>query len=420
MAEKIKNKIATAYFAHREAASRWFEEQFLKAPPSFYCSVDVRDSGQKVAPVDCNLFPAGFNNICEYDLEVAPGLFRAQIEKRAQNQNLPVPERLLIIPENHTENRFYLENLYFLKNILTEAGFDVELGRYTQTPEPLTLMTATEKTIIEYPTQRDGSLLKTSTGFTPDWIILNNDFSQGYPECLDGVSQPILPSYRLGWHSRKKSTHFVHYNRLASEFAKILELDPWLLTIASEAVDHVDFNEGVGIDRVAATVERMLAKLTEEYAARGIRRKPSLFIKNDAGTYGMGIMVVSSVDEVLNMNRRTKNKMSVGKNKSVIHQVLIQEGVPTKMTTDGATSEPVVYMAGTELIGGFIRANKDRDDMDNLNSQGMYFKKLCFKDLSESFANGNDDDLPTLEAVYGMVAKLSALAAAHELLETKK
>lgn len=420
MSLKVKNKIATSLFAHREEAAKWFEKKFAEFTPSFYCSVDIRDSGEKVAPVDCNLFPAGFNNICEVDHEAASPIFRAQIEKMAKRLNTPVPDKILIIPENHTTNKYYLENLYFLRSILEAANFEVEFGRYSDEDKVYDLTSITEKRIVEYPTVRDGATLKTSNGFVPDWIVLNNDFSQGYPECLDGVSQPILPAYQLGWHSRKKSKHFEYYNELAREFAKVIDLDPWHITIESQAVDHVNFGDGTGVDRVADIAGRMLHKLQEEHDARKIRRKPALFIKNDSGTYGIGIMVVNTIEEITNMNRRTKNKMSVGKNKSTIDQVLVQEGVPTKMTTDGHTSEPVVYIMGEELIGGFIRANKERSDMDNLNSQGMYFKKLCFKDLSDSLMTGNDDDLPTLEAVYGVVAKLSALAAAMELKNQAK
>jgi hypothetical protein len=76
-------------------------------------------------------------------------------------------------------------------------------------------------------------------------------------------------------------------------------------------------------------------------------------------------------------------------------------------------------MMGSELIGGFIRANTERDDMDNLNSQGMFFKKLCFKDLSDSLNDGNSEEFPHLEAVYGVIGRLSALAAAQELRDTQ-
>jgi glutamate--cysteine ligase len=418
---QTKNKIAQGLFTHRKEAQAWFDRKFKESPAAFYCSVDIRDSGEKVAPVDCNLFPAGFNNICDIDLESASPIFKRQIEKMAGLHQVSLPEKILIIPENHTENKFYLENLYYLKHIIEEAGFEVVFGRYNdQTKSTYNLTSASEKQITEYSLVKENDTLKTTEGFVPDWIILNNDFSQGYPDCLDGVKQPIFPSYKLGWHSRKKSTHFDFYNELATDFAKTIELDPWHMTIESRAVDQVSFGEDIGMDRVIDTADQMLKKLTAEYQQRGLSRKPALFIKNDAGTYGMGIMVIESVDELKTMNRRTKNKMSMGKNKSQISSVVIQEGIPTTLTTDGHTSEPVIYMMGEELIGGFIRANSERNDMDNLNSQGMFFKKLCFKDLSESLHQGKENEMPTLEAVYGVVAKLSALAAAMELKEESK
>jgi glutamate--cysteine ligase len=424
MSSEFKNLLATKVFEQRDVIQNWFESKFREFPPSFYCSVDIRDSGGKIVPVDCNLFPAGFNNICEFDLEASPPLFRRQIEKMAKDHSVMMPEKILIIPESHTENKFYLENLYYLKSILEEAGFDTAFGRYDSTCDGsanvIELTSHSEKKIVQATIRKVDGILQTSTGFVPDWIILNNDFSQGYPECLDGVRQPIFPSYQLGWHSRKKSTHFEYYNRLATEFAQLIGLDPWRMTIDSRAVDGVNFNEGVGMDRLITTVESMLAELEIQYRNHGMNRKPALFIKNDSGTYGMGIMVVESADEIRNMNRRTKNKMSVGKNKSAISRVIAQEGVPTLQTTnDQFTAETVIYIMGEELIGGFIRANTERGDMDNLNSQGMFFRKLCFKDLSDSLAvKTNDhcpDDFPSQEAVYGIVAKLSALAAAMEI-----
>ena len=423
----VKGKISTAVFEHRAVIKKWFDDKFKEFPASFYCSVDIRDSGEKIAPVDCNLFPAGFNNICEYDLEASPPLFRTQIEKMALSHSLKVPEKILIVPENHTENKFYLENLYYLKSILEEAGFEVAFGRYDESfiesanpsSQKLELTSHSEKKIVEHYLKNAAGILQTTTGFIPDWILLNNDFSQGYPKCFDDVKQPIFPTYKLGWYSRKKSTHFTFYNKLAEEFSKVIELDPWHITIESQAVPHINFNEDIGLDRLIATADEMLTRLKKEHEKRGITRKPALFIKNDSGTYGMGIMVIESIEELQKMNRRTKNKMSMGKNKSVIDQVLVQEGVPTLLTTEGHTAEPVIYMMGEELIGGFIRANTERSDMDNLNSQGMFFKKLCFKDLSESLTakkkSEYPEDFPTLEAVYGAVAKLSALAAAMEI-----
>lgn len=45
------------------AIERWFRLQFIEHTAPFYSSVDLRNSGFKLAPVDTNLGPAGFNNL---------------------------------------------------------------------------------------------------------------------------------------------------------------------------------------------------------------------------------------------------------------------------------------------------------------------------------------------------------------------
>src|SRR5690606_1981582 len=143
------------------------------------------------------------------------------------------------------------------------------------------------------------------------------------------IKQPILPSHHLGWHTRKKSEHFKYYNRLAREFAEIVGLDPWIFTIETEEVADVNFGEEIGLDRVAEVTDQVLKKTQIAYDRQGIKTEPFVFVKNNAGTYGIGIMVVHSADEIRNMNRRAKNKMSVGKNKRAIDSIAVQEGVPT-------------------------------------------------------------------------------------------
>ena len=44
------------------AIERWFRLEWMEHTPPFYTSVDVRNAGFKLAPVDTNLFPGGFNN----------------------------------------------------------------------------------------------------------------------------------------------------------------------------------------------------------------------------------------------------------------------------------------------------------------------------------------------------------------------
>ncbi len=419
----FKKKLAEKILAREPQIREWYSLHAKDAPPPMYCSVDLRDSGYKIVPVDSNLYPAGFNNVCAEDHRTAPPIFREQLYSRAERAGVKEPKKILIIPEFHTTNLYYLENLYYLRTLIENAGFEVRVGWISETelPEGTLLKTATEKEIVVDPLRVSDGFAAVGSGprtFTPDMILLNNDFSGGYPPILDQITQPILPSHHLGWHTRKKSEHFKHYNRLAKEFAEIAEIDPWIFTIDTEEVDGVNFNEEIGIDRVAESAERILKKSKEQYTLHGIKTEPFVFVKNNAGTYGMGIMVVHSSDEIRTMNRRAKNKMSVGKNKRAIDSIAVQEGVPTATLVDRLASEPVIYLFGCDLIGGFLRTNTERGIEENLNSQGMVFRKLCMSDLrDESDELGGEETL--LELIYGSVARISALATGIELRNLK-
>src|SRR6185312_8167468 len=98
--------------------------------------------------------------------------------------------------------------------------------------------------------------------------------------------------------------------------------------------------EDQGTEQVAAVVDRVLERTKKAYLEHHVERKPFVFVKNNSGTYGMGIMVAHSAEDLRQMNRRTKNKMSVGKNRLPIDSVVVQEGVPTVTLVDRLAAEP--------------------------------------------------------------------------------
>lgn len=406
---------------------KWFTQRTQEAIPPLYCSVDLRDAGYKLSPVDCNLYPAGFNNICHKDQLEAQNVVKRYLNREMEARKLPPAKKILVLPESNTRNSFYIENLYSLVEILKGAGFETDIGWYPSLSSnqevPNKLLSASEKKLIPKAlTIKNHQLLASNT--RPDLVILNNDFSDGYPSDLDTVIQPILPSHKLGWHSRKKSEHFNYYNELCAQICEILDIDPFHLQIQTTEVKNVHFNSGQGMDRVQDAVDSMLSDLRERYQRNSITQEPFVFIKNNSGTYGMGIMTVKSSDDLKDLNRRTKNKMSSGKSRSEIHSVIVQEGVPTATTVSKLTAEPVIYLIGCELVGGFLRTHSSRSANENLNSQGMVFKKLCMSDLPKLWESQIDDldsmqvpeNDPSLELVYGTVARLSALALGREIL----
>ena len=399
------------------ALSDWFQARASVCEMPFYSSVDIRDSGHKIAPVDCNLFPGGLNNICPEDMRTAPAIFAKALEACAALRPTTGKRRIALIPESHTGNAFYIDNVFTLKTLLTAAGFEVEIGWVGDSPETPALLQGTEEDHKLHPRKArlQGSELLLEGDYRPDVVILNNDFSGGYPGYLDAISQQIVPSHKLGWHSRRKSAHFRHYNQLALEAAELLKIDPWILTVDTTEVAPVDFNEDQGIEECALVVDATIARIAKEYADRKITSQPVVFIKSNAGTYGMGIHVVKSGEEIRKINRRVKNKLSVGKNRSAIKSVIVQEGIPTITRIEGFTAEPVIYLVGRDLVGGFLRTNPQKNAEENLNSQGMVFRKLCMSDLRTAEADDTLDDMPILEAIYGTVARIAALAAAREI-----
>ena len=131
----------------------------------------------------------------------------------------------------------------------------------------------------------------------------------------------------------------------------------------------------------------------------------------------MGIMTVRRGEDILGMNRKQRNKMARGKGKQPVQRVIIQEGIPSYETmTDGSVAEPVVYMIGQYVVGGFYRVHNQRSPMENLNAPGMHFKPLAFADCCiNPDKNLAPDAHPNRFYIYGVIARLALLAAAREI-----
>ena len=101
----------------------WFRTQWLEYSAPFYASVDLRNSGFKLTPVDTNLFPGGFNNL---NPDFAP--LTIQAISVAIEKFCPDARQVLLIPESHTRNKFYLKNIFELTEILKNSGLEVRIG----------------------------------------------------------------------------------------------------------------------------------------------------------------------------------------------------------------------------------------------------------------------------------------------------
>ena len=389
----------------------WFRSQWQENAVPFYASVDLRNSGFKLAPVDTNLFPGGFNNLNPDFLPLCVHAMQGAVEKIC-----PEARGVLLIPENHTRNLFYLQNVEQIVTILKQAGMRVRVGSLL--PE---ITAATEialpngGTLTLEPLQRRGNRLVLE-GFDPCVVLLNNDLSGGVPEILKNLEQAIFPPLSAGWYTRRKSQHFAAYDRVANEFAQLLDIDPWLINPYFATCSQINFQERVGEECLAAQVDGILQKMRLKYAEYGVQHDPFVIVKADAGTYGMGIMTVKDASEITGLNRRQRNKMAVVKEGLQVHDVLVQEGVYTFENINQAVAEPVVYMVDHFVVGGFYRVHTGRGVDENLNAPGMHFVPLAFESCC-TLPNPDcaPDDTPNRFYAYGVVARLALLAASLEL-----
>ena len=403
----LEQRILTA----QPSIEHWFRRQWLDHTPPFYSSVDLRNSGFKLAPVDTNLFPGGFNNLNPDFLPLCVLAMQAAVEKIC-----PEARGVLLIPENHTRNQFYLQNVAQLVTILKQAGMRVRVGSLLpEITEPTTLTLSNGQALTLEPLVRTGNRLGVAD-FDPCVILLNNDLSAGAPDILKNLEQTVLPPLVAGWHTRRKSQHFAAYHQVANQFSELIGIDPWLIDPYFDVCGQINFHERIGEECLAAKVDDVLQKIRAKYTEYGVKNDPFVIVKADAGTYGMGIMTVKDASEVRDLNRKQRNKMAVIKEGQQVSDVLIQEGVYTFENLNDAVAEPVVYMIDRYVVGGFYRVHTDRGVDENLNAPGMRFEPLAF-DACCTLPNPDcaPDDMPNRFYAYGVVARLAMLAASFEL-----
>ena len=410
------NELEQRILESMPAIERWFRLEWMEHTPPIYTSVDLRNAGFKLAPVDTNLYPGGWNNLTTEMLPLAVQAAMAAIEKIC-----PEAKNLLLIPENHTRNTFYLSNVVQLQRIFTQAGLNVRLGTLNpEITEPTEVALPDGESVLLEPLVRTKNRLGLKN-FDPCTILVNNDLSAGTPEVLKHLNEQfLLPPLHAGWSIRRKSTHFEAYEEVAKRFAKMLGMDPWLINPLFERCGDVNFADGTGMDCLRTHTESLLNRIKRKYKDYGINEKPFVEVKADNGTYGMGIMTVRDVADLDALNRKARNKMNVIKDGQTVNDVIIQEGVLTHEHINATVAEPVVYMLDRYVVGGFYRVHADRGVDENLNAPGASFVPLAFEQGAQLPQPGAKPGAspPNRFYMYGVIARLAMLAASYELEAT--
>lgn len=396
-----KEELEAFVSSHWNEINDYIDSRMKDLPTPIYSSVDIRESSTKFAPVDMNIYPAGFNNLCLLDLDYSSRIFKETIDHDFPDKSV---KSIGIIPESHTKNLFYLDHLAYLQKSLNDAGYEVyfiglDEVLFEDNPKKISLISHSKFELeIHNGKIIDGHLYAGEKAL--DLCILNNDQSNPLNIKWAQIKTPVIPTPQIGWFRRQKNEHFKVYCNVVQEFSQKFSIDPNLIMAKYKTLEEVDFSKKEGLEELGAKVDELIAELPEN---------SKVFVKASQGTYGMGISVVSSGKEMVEMNRKKRDKMNIGKNKIKFTSVIIQEGVDSMVKYDDMAAEIAIYLVGGKPVGGFVRANAKKDAQENLNSAGMVFRKYCISEVRQN------NDFQTKEAVYSVIARLSTMAGAIEI-----
>jgi glutamate--cysteine ligase len=396
------------------AIERWFRLEWMEHTPPFYCSVDVRNAGFKLAPVDTDLFPRGWHNLTQSMLPLAVQAAMAAIEKIC-----PEARNLLIIPENDVRSTFYLSNLAQMRRIFHMAGLNVRLGSINpDLKKATTLKLPDGETLTLEPVIRTRGRVGVKD-FDPCTILLNNDLVAGVPGILEDLhEQYLLPPLHASWYTRRRSTHFKTYEEVTKRFGKLIGVDPWLINPMFDRCGGVDLGTDDGIEALKARVDTLLAKVKKKYKEYGIKERPFVVVKADNLGGSAGLMSVREAKDVPALAK--KACAVVGNPFHGVQELILQEGVLTLERMNDAVAEPVVYMMDRYVVGGFYRIHAERGIDEDLNAPGSSFVPLAFDQSTHLPQPGvrPGASAPNRFYMYGVIGRLAMLAASYELEAT--
>ena len=389
------------------AIERWFRLEWMEHTPTFYTSVDVRNAGFKLAPVDTNLYPSGWNNLTPAMLPLAVQAAMVAIEKIC-----PEAKNLLLIPENNgnnANNTFYLSSIAQLRRVFHMAGLNVRIGSIDpDIKENTSVALPNGESILLEPVIRTGKRLGLK-GFDPCTILLNNELTKGVPGILEELyEQYVLPPLHASGSVRRKSMHYQSYEEVSKRFGKLLGVDPWLINPMFLVCTDVD---------LAASVDTLLAKIKKKYKEYGITDKPFVVVKTNHSSQADKLAGAGASVMMLRQSSELKDHKDLA---IFSGELIVQEGVLTKERMNDAVAEPVVYMMDRYVVGGFYRVHADRGMDENLCSPGSRYVPLAFAEGTElpqpSVKPGAS--APNRFYMYGVIGRLAMLAASYELETT--
>ncbi len=369
----------------------WFQAAWSGRRRPLVGSVDIRDAGFKVAVVDANAFPAGFHHLHPGDHESCVVGLSDWLKT-----NAPDVKTICLVPEPLTRNPAYVQNVIALRSLLMDTGRTI----YLAVPE--SELSGREVPAVDGTVSYDLLTVEHGLPFVNgeqiDLCILNRDLTDGGVLRLSSDLEAI-PSV-LGWHNRRKSTHQRLLDANVTLFSSDFGIDPWLLSPVWSYSGEKCLAQDTCLEMMAASIDQIIEEVQERYEYYGLPKTPSVFVKNDRGTYGLGILTVTAGTDLIGMSKRKLGRLTYGRGGQEVEDFVLQEGVPTCQMMGEAVGESVLYCTNGTAQGAFIRLNHKYSDGANLNTPSSEYVPLS---------------LDTLPAIHRIVAELSMLAVADEV-----
>ncbi len=411
------NELEQRVLDSMSSIERWFRLEWMEHTPPFYSSVDIRNAGFKLAPVDTNLFPVGWQNLAPAMVPLAVQAAMAAIEKIC-----PEARNLLLIPENQPSCTFYLANVARLQHIFRMAGLNVRVGSISpDIKKPTTIALPDGQSVTLEPVIRKKGGGHGRLGlkdFDPCTILLNNDLADGLPGILEDIhEQFLLPPLHAGWTVRRRSNHLRSYEEVAKRFGKLIGVDSWLINPLFEKCGELNLAKPAGVDELASHIDSVLGKIRRKYKEYGIQERPFVVVKSDHGrnaAHGKpSLLMVRDARELTEGNMLAA--LTGGSN-----AWCVQEGVLTNERMNSAVAEPVVYMMDRYVVGGVYRIHAERGVDENLNTPGSRFVPLAFAESAHLPQPGLKPgaSAPNRFYMYGVIGRLALVAASYEMEAT--
>ena len=344
-----------------------------------------------------------------------------QAAQAAIEKICPEARNLLVIPENHSRNTFYLANVAQLVRIFHMAGLNVRVGSIDpaiKSPKKIELPNG--ETVCLEPVVRSKRRLGLKN-FDPCTILLNNDLSAGIPGILEDLhEQYLLPPLHAGWSVRRKSNHFHSYEEVSKRFGKLLGIDPWLINPMYAKAAEVDFATRPGHGRACQPRRHAadqgppqvqgIRHQREALRHRQARQRHRRHGRHDgARRQGPGRADPQAAQQD---GRRQDGRQSA--------TLIVQEGVLTNERVHDGVAEPVVYMMDRYVVGGFYRVHAGRGADENLDAPGASFVPLAFSESAHLPQPGAKPgaSAPNRFYMYGVIGRLAMVAASYELEAT--